>query len=125
MADVSITPIELVPETATGDLVGDGDSVNAAQTFAITLPVHAGRGEGSLIIRMEEEGSGAATVTFDAGDNPPSLLQGKGALEVSLSTSDFQIVVLEPGRHLQNDGTITGSVADNDTFISAYYIGYV
>lgn len=125
MSVITITPIALAPGTATPDLVGadaDDASVTTADTFSISMPPIPGGGETRLIIVLEEQGGGASVVTFDAGDYPPAPTSGKGADTVSLATSDLKLYVPEAGRHMQNDGTIKGSVATNNVFITAYYV---
>lgn len=119
MAHVDITPVtNWNVNTVSADLVGAGQSVDAADTFAIDA-----KGETSdLLIFLNEEGSGAAAVTFDAGDNPPSLQGPLGDLTVNLSASDLRVVSLAPGRFIQSDGKVTGSVATNDTLIYAVRI---
>lgn len=129
MSDVAITPIALVPGTATPDLVGadaDDTAVTTSDTFYITMPPVPGGGETRLIIVLEEQGGGASVVTFDAGDYPPAQTSAKGSKTVSLLTSDLKAIVLEAGRHMQNNGRITGSVATNNVYITAYYmpVGY-
>ena len=118
MVDVEITLTDLAINTRSGDLVGLGSSVTAGQTFSIDSN---GRTEGILIV-LEEQGGGAATVTFDAGDDPPSKREGLGALVITLATSDLRILELEGGRFIQ-DGVanlITGSVATNTVKIMAF-----
>jgi len=124
MAVISITPIALVPGAPTPDIVGadaDDSAVTTDDTFSISMPVVPGGGETRLLLVLEEQGGGAAEVTFDAGDYPPAPLSGKGPDKVSLATSDLKLYVPEAGRHMQNDGTIKGSVATNNVYITAYY----
>ena len=118
MADVDISVTTMTVATRTSDLLAAGTSVNAAQTFAIA----AANVTNDLIIHLEEEGSGAATVTFDAGNKPPAERQGLGSVAIVLANADFRDVVLEGARHLQANGTITGTVTTNDVYISAYRI---
>ena len=77
------------------------------------MPVDSGGARSAL----EEEGSGNAIVTFDAGDDTPALLEDLGSLAMTLALNDLRIVVLEGARHCQNDGKITGAVATNDVRI--------
>lgn len=113
--DVVLTVTAVTLATKTADLISAGASVNAAETFSIANP--GGSLARDILVFMEEEGTGAATVTFDAGDNPPAELAGLGALDVVLANADLRLVVLESARHAQNDGLITGSVATNDVLI--------
>jgi hypothetical protein len=40
-----------------------------------------------------------------------------GSLAIVLANADLKLVSLEPGRFIQSDGTVTGSVATNDVEI--------
>jgi len=118
MVDVAITLTSLAVNTRSGDLVGLGSSVTAGQTFSIESK---GPTEGIGIL-LEEQNSRAATVTFDAGDDPPSKREGIGSLAIVLAQADARLVILEGGRFIQNDAAnlITGSVATNTVKITAY-----
>lgn len=118
MVDVAITMTDLAVNTRSGDLVGLGSSVTAGQTFSIDSN---GRTEG-IVILLEEQNSGAATVTFDAGDDPPSKREGLGSLDIALAQADARLVILEGGRFIQNGvaNLITGSVATNTVKITAF-----
>ena len=118
MVDVAITLTSLAVNTRSGDLVGLGSSVTAGQTFSIDTN---GRTEGIVLV-LEEQNSGAATVTFDAGDDPPSKREGLGSLAIVLAQADARLVILEGGRFIQNDAAnlITGSVATNTVKITAF-----
>ena len=110
MADVTITPTSVTVATGTSDLVGSGTAVNATQTFAFAVADSADK----YVIICEELNTGAATITFDAGDLPPSHRAGLGAVTLTMAQADLKAIVLEGQRHLQDDGTITGSVATNN-----------
>ncbi len=106
MTNYVITPVTLVPNTRGSDLVGVGQTITTSDTFSISV-----RGNTRTItVYMEELGGGAATVTFNAGDNPPSFLAE--ALTINLATSDLRPMVFEPGQFINDDqlGSITGSV---------------
>lgn len=118
MVDVAITLTALVINTRSADLVGSGSSVTAGQTFSIAC---LGKTD-DIILILEEQGGGAATVTFDAGDNPPSKQAPMGALTISLATSDNRMLQLEGGRFIQSGAgnLITGSVASQTVKITAF-----
>lgn len=118
MVDVAVALTSLVVNTRSADLVAGGTSVTAGQTFSLAVK---NRTEGIIIV-LEEQGGGAATVTFDAGDDPPSKREGIGALTISLATSDLRILELEGGRFIQSDGLITGSVASQTVKIMAFEV---
>lgn len=106
MVDVSITETSLTADTRSGDLVGSGSDLDTTETFDIAV---SNRTDELMLVLEEQDGS-TATVTFDAGDNPPSLRAGLGSLTISLAANDLRAIVLSGGRYMQNDGKITGSV---------------
>ncbi len=111
MSVITITPTTLAASTRSVDLVGAGSTVTTSDTFEII----ADGNTRTLQIFMEELGAGAATVTFNPGDNPPSFLAGltSAGLVINLATSDLREVMLEPGEFIQADtstGKVTGSV---------------
>lgn len=120
MVDVAITLTNLVINTRSADLVGSGTSVTAGQTFSIATQ---GRTEGIIIV-LEEQNAGAATVTFDAGADPPSKREGMGSLAIALAQADLRMLELEGGRFIQAGATnlITGSVATNTVKITAFKV---
>lgn len=122
MSLVTITPVELDPNTRSADLVGTGDTVTTSDTFSISTHGLTR----TLILVIQELGSGAATITFNPGDNPGSFLAGldTDGLQVDLAQSDVRIVMVEPGQFLQDDqlSSITGSVATNSVKIYALRI---
>jgi hypothetical protein len=118
MATNTETPTTLVPGTATGDQLGagaaGGTDYNTGETGAINPsgPPNAGQrgGETALLITMEEQDGSTASVVFDAGDYPPSARKGIGSKTVSLAANDFQSIILDAGRYVQSDGTITFTI---------------
>lgn len=115
MVDVAVSLTSLTANTRSSDLVGGGTSVTAGQTFSLAVRNRTER----ILVLLEETNTGAATVTFDAGDEPPSMGAGLGSLDIALAQADLRAVVLEGGRFIQSDGTITGSVATNTVKIFA------
>lgn len=118
MALKTITPVELAPNTRSIDLIGGGTAVATTDTF--TIP--ADGNTRTLILVAEEANAGAAVITFDAGDNPPSFLTASTTL--TLAQADLRLWMFEPGQFIQNDqdGSITGSVATNDVKLYALRI---
>ena len=102
--------------------MGVGSSITTTQTFEIV----AGSDMRGLRIIVEDSGGSAATWTFDAGDYPPSPNADLGALSFALAASDLRELFLEHGRHLQNDGKITGKVVGGTAKLYAYWapLGY-
>ena len=116
MADVTVALTAQSRDTRSADLVGAGAAVTAGQTFEISTNSASGR---DILVFLEETNTGAATVTFDAGDNPPAIRSGLGTLAISLAQADLRLVVLEAGRFYQSTGNITGTVATNTVKIYA------
>lgn len=114
MADVTTTLVRLTVNTLSSDLIAGGQDHNTGNTGAVdvssatTLPYM--NGEDRLLFVFEEQDGSTASVVIDAGDYPPSALKDKGSLTLSLSANDLKCVVLEAGRFLQNDGTITWTI---------------
>ena len=106
MVDVSITDTALTVNTRSGDLVGSGSDLNTGETFDIAV---GNRTEEHIFVLEEQDGA-TATVTFNAGDEPPSMRAGKGSLTIDLAANDLRLLTLEGGRFIQSDGKITGSV---------------
>ncbi len=114
MALITITPTTLAFGTESADLPASGTSVIAGNTFEVDVKFNP-----NILFILEEVGGGACTITFDAGDVPPAARGGLGADTVVLAASDLFAFIPEPGRHMQNDGKITGSVATNNARIRA------
>ena len=111
MATTPITPVALVVGTATADLPAVG---TVATTPADGWVITPGAGGGVLLLVFEADGSGD-TVTIAAGDDGPSLQKYLGADTVTLAASDLKAIIVESGRHMQNDGTILATCTDTGT----------
>jgi hypothetical protein len=74
-----------------------------------------------ILLKFLADGSGD-TVVIRAGDNPPAVRAGLGTLSVVLATSEVKYVVIEPSRHMQDDGTITAYCADAGTMCWCYIL---
>lgn len=114
MADVDVTITRLTPNSVGTDLIAGGEDHNTGETGSID--VHANHtlpymdGQDRLLLLLEEVDGSTASIVFDKGDYPPSPLAEKGSLTVALAANDLLPLVLEAGRFLQNDGTITYTV---------------
>ena len=75
-----------------------------------------------LFIVLYENGGGAATVTFKAGDNPPAQRQGLGDLAVAVPASDALVICIEAARFLQDDDTIDAEVTTNNVHMAVFRI---
>lgn len=123
MAVTAVTPTQLVPGTVSNDIL-DSDGVVAdtvSDGWAIALGAR-GKTQG-LLIRLVADGTGD-TAVVTAGDNPPAMLAAKGALSITLAASDARWIVLEPGRHEQNDNTIVITCGDTGTKLLALLMPY-
>ena len=110
MADVTIAVVTTAAvNTRSADLIGAGTAITTGQTFEITGVNGETR---NLLIFVEETAGSTATFTFDAGDNPPSLLAGAttGGLDIAMAANDLRLVPLQPGQFIQSDGEILGSL---------------
>ncbi len=110
MAVVTITPVQLVRETASADLPdASGTAITAGiDGFVIANTIGFAR---NVLIKMVEAGGTAGSVDFDAGAKPPAITAGLGPFSVPLAASDVKYVTLESARFTQADGTITGKVS--------------
>lgn len=115
MADVDFSVTELSAGERGDDLIGAGEAVNSGQTFEIDISNRTDE----LLLLVEELGTGTATVTLDAGDNPPSLRAGLGEDTFDVGNGEMRPYVIEGGRHVKKDGKLTGSVATNNVRIWA------
>src|SRR5574343_495369 len=74
---------------------------------------------------------GAGTAITNAAANtfvitPPALLARLGATSLVLAASDLRMVVIEPGQHVQSDGTSEATCGDNGTTCYALFMpGYL
>lgn len=109
-ADVTITATAMVEGTPTADLVGSGTAVNSGQTFTCNI---SGMTRNIMLI-VEEVGGGAATITLDAGIEPPSERSGLGGDTITLAASDLKAYIYESGQFVNASGYINGSVATNN-----------
>ena len=121
MAVTTITPVQLARETVSADLP-DASATNVAtgtDGFKILATVGYAR---NVLIKFVEGGGGTSVVTINAGDKPPAITAGLGALTVTLTANDVFYLSLEQARFLQDDGTITGTVDDNDGSMAVFLL---
>ena len=120
MAVTSVTLTELTLNTASADLpIASWTAIsNGCDGFSLDMT-----GVGSPVLIGFSDGGGAADdVTITAGDRPPAQLQGQGNLSITMAASDVKFVTLESGRFEQNDSTIKGTVAGNNTTMVAFLL---
>ena len=93
MATTAITPVTMVMNTAGADLPDASGTV--ATTPADGWVIAAGGLSGNrLLLKFLADASGD-TVTIAAGDNPPAVRKGLGALAITLAASDVKHIVVE------------------------------
>ena len=117
MSDTAVAVTNLTANTVTADIITTaegGTSVSAGNTAVFTV-----NGDTRNII-FGVYGTGVATLTVEAGDNPPSLRQGLGTATLTVPASDELLFVLEGARFMQDNGTIRIAVATNNVVISAH-----
>lgn len=120
MADTAISVTTLTSGTVSADVITTaegGTSVGAGDTAVIDV----GGDARNVIISLY--GSGAATATVQAGDNPPALRAGLGAGSAqTVPASDLLLLVLEGGRHVHDDGKVRIDIATNAVVVGAHRI---
>jgi len=120
MATTALPVVTLVHNTPSADLL-DANGVAATTPADGWVIAAAGIEGGRLLIKLLADATGD-TVTFLAGDNPPSHRKGLGNLAVVLAASDVRYLVLESGRFLQDDGTILATCTDAGTTLHAFLL---
>ncbi len=121
MAVTDITPVQLTRETVSADLPDASATSVASGTdgFSIASTIGFAR---NVLVKFVETGGGTSVITVNAGDKPPAITAGLGALTITLTANDVKYVALEQARFLQDDGTITGTVDDNDVSMAVFLL---
>lgn len=118
MSDTAVTLTTLTAGTVSADVITNsegGTSVTAGNTAVIDC----GGDARNVIVTLYA--SSAATATVQAGDNPPAMRAGLGAGSAqTLPAGDVVLLVVEGGRHMQDNGTIRIDIASNTTVVGAY-----
>ena len=120
MAVTSVTLTELTLNTASADLpIASWTAIsNGSDGFSLDMT-----GVGSpVLIGFSDGGGGADDVTITAGDRPPAQVQGQGNLAITMAANDVKYVTVESGRFEQNDSTIKGISAGNNTKMIAFLL---
>lgn len=120
MAAASITPVALALNTASADKAdADGTVIDGTDGFSV-VATNLGKNR-LLLFKFVDDGTGC-TVTINAGDNPPSMTAGLGAVTVTLAANDVKYIAMEQARVTQSDGTITGSSTDSGTKMMVFVL---
>ncbi len=121
MADEAVAVTDLVLDAVSADFItaaGDTIEVNAGNTAVISFMQPAD----NILFVFSENGGGAATATFQAGDRPPALLAGLGTLAVAIPSSDTVCIAVQAARFMKSDGTIQIDIATQNVFVTAFRI---
>ena len=120
MADTAISVTTLTANAVSADILTTaegGTAVTAGNTGVVT---HNGETR-NLILSFYA--ASAATVTVEAGDNPPSQRAGLGATSaLSIPAGDTVLLVVEGARFSQDNATLRFTVATNTVVIGAHRI---
>ena len=118
MADIAVAITPFVAGTISADVItaaADIESVIATNTAVI-----AAAGDSSDLV-ISVYAASAATVTFDAGDNPPSMVSGIGAGSAqAIGAGDVALITIPGGQFVQSNGTVRLTVAANTCIIGAF-----
>lgn len=126
MADVSLTPARLTAGTKGGNVATALANYTVQITTGQTFEIICGGDLRGLQLILQDSGGSAVPWVFDAGVYPPSMHKFKGALTITMTASDIRPLVLERDRHVQQNGSITGSCTGGTVKLTAFYqpIGY-
>jgi hypothetical protein len=119
MADEAVAVKQLVINTVSADMLavaGETIEVDSTNTAVVT---DCSAGE-KLFFVFYENGGGAATATFKAGDNPPAMQAGMGDLALDVPQSDCVAVAVDTSRFLQDNGTIRILIGGQNVHVSAF-----
>jgi|TARA_R110002012_G_scaffold808_1_gene3554 hypothetical protein len=120
MAVTAVTLTELTLNTASADLPVAAWTAIATGADGFSLDM---TGVGSpVLLGFIDSAGGANNVTITAGDRPPAQLQGQGNLTLTMAANDVKYVTVESGRFEQNDSTIKGTSAGNNTKMIAFLL---
>lgn len=104
MALVTITPTQLVLNTASASLIDANTTAITSATDGCTISNLSGYHSNQVLVKLRD--TAGCTVTFQTGDNPPAVLAGLAALTVTLGANEIKFIVLELARVMQDDGTV-------------------
>lgn len=113
MARVSVPVQELVLNSGTAS---DGTAIDTSNGHVIENGGYTSR----MVIRVNNTGTVAGTVTVKAGANPPALLKDLGDTTIAVDASAESYIVLESARYAQSDGDINIDIAGLSGSIYAY-----
>lgn len=120
MADITVTPVELVSGTASASLLdAGGESIVAAATNDWSIDILGVDGDRLLLKFL---GVDTSVITIEAGDRPPSQRADLTATAIDIANTEVKYLVIDTGQHLQDDGTIRISVDTGNTTTCVAFI---
>lgn len=110
MTDTAVTSRTLTADVLSAALDSTSTAGTSVATGNVAVMTPAGGGNTrSVIITMY--GTGDATVTFGAGDEPPSENSGLGdGSALTVSSGKAYVLVVTAGRWVQSNGTLRATV---------------
>lgn len=118
MSDTAVAMTQLVANAESADVLTNaegGTAVTANNVAVITCSGYTGN-----VFLTLYNASGGATITFAAGDEPPSERSGLGTDAVVIPAGDCVVYCVEAGRFMQDNGTIRGTVTTNTIVVGAF-----
>lgn len=120
MAETAVSVTTMTAGTVTADVItnAEGGTTVAAGNTAL---IDVGNETRNVIITIY--GTGAATATIQAGDNPPAMRAGLGAgTAQTVPANDLLLLCVAGGQHMHDDGKIRIDIATNNVVVGAYRI---
>jgi len=120
MTDIAVALTPFVAGTISADIITAAANIESVASGEYAVIAAAGN-TSDLVISVYS--AGAATVTFIAGDNPPSMNAGLGdGSAQSLGAGDACLLVVPGGQYVQDNGTVRVLVGTNTCIIGAFRI---
>ncbi len=117
-ADIAVAITPFVAGTISADVITAAASIESV-VATNTAVIDADGDTSDLVISVYS--AGAATVTFEAGDNPPSMNAGLGdGSAQSIGAGDVCLLTVPGGQYVQSNGTVRLTVATNTCIIGAF-----
>lgn len=120
MAETDITPVELVTDVVSADIVDGDGTVAATPADGWNIKV-GGLAHGRVLLKFTADASGD-TITIKAGDKPPAERAGLGDLALTLAASDVRYIAVDASRFMRSDGTILATCTDAGSEAQAFLL---
>lgn len=120
MADTTVALTTLTSGTVSADIITTAEGGTAVTTTNVAVIDCEGY-SGDVLLTLYAASASSATV--QAGDNPPAKRAGLGAgTAQTIPAGDALLLVVEGGRHMQDNGTIRVTIGANTVVVGAYRI---